>query len=152
MTTSLAPFLSARPRPVSADLEGIERSAAELFRLTAGESPRRGRPMAARLSAAVNPARLLESRASNGIDAIPLPYQLWLAHLLWLEEVLNTLDCRPGEITAAELAGLAAVGRARARFLRDHVFCPHCGGANPRRTGARPVSGGASCRHCHREF
>ena len=75
---------------------------------------------------------------------IPLAYQLWLAHLLWLEEVLHTLDCRPGDVTAAELAGLQALGRARARFLQEHQFCSRCQAANPRFA--------QRCRRCAQEF
>ena len=75
---------------------------------------------------------------------IPLAYQLWLAHLLWLEEVLHTLDCRPGDVTAAELAGLQALSRARARFLQEHQFCSRCQAANPRFA--------QRCRRCAQEF
>ena len=75
---------------------------------------------------------------------IPLAYQLWLAHLLWLEEVFHTLDCRPGDVTAAELAGLQALSRARARFLQEHQFCSRCQAANPRFA--------QRCRRCAQEF
>ena len=75
---------------------------------------------------------------------IPLAYQLWLAHLLWLEEVLHTLDCRPGDVTAAEFAGLQALSRARARFLQEHQFCSRCQAANPRFA--------QRCRRCAQEF
>jgi ribosomal protein L40E len=89
------------------------------------------------------PDRVPPVSASNS-GGIPLAYQLWLAHLLWLEEVLHTLDCRPGDVTAAELAGLQALSRARARFLQEHQFCSRCQAANPRFA--------QRCRRCAHEF
>ena len=89
------------------------------------------------------PDRVPPVSASNS-GGIPLAYQLWLAHLLWLEEVLHTLDCRPGDVTAAELAGLQALSRARARFLQEHQFCSRCQTANPRFA--------QRCRRCAQEF
>ncbi len=89
------------------------------------------------------PDRVPPLSASNS-GGIPLAYQLWLAHLLWLEEVLHTLDCRPGDVTAAELAGLQALSRARARFLQEHQFCSRCQAANPRFA--------QRCRRCAQEF
>ena len=89
------------------------------------------------------PFRVPPVSASNS-GGIPLAYQLWLAHLLWLEEVLHTLDCRPGDVTAAELAGLQALSRARARFLQEHQFCSRCQAADPRFA--------QRCRRCAQEF
>lgn len=155
------------PLAIPTDLAGIERFAYQLFSRAADEPPRpfgvaQGEPAgpAARLqAAALDPARLqrdFEKQSESPEEvlgtrsSIPLAYRLWLAHLLWLEAVLHTLDCRPADLTAAELAGLQAVARARARFLRTHEFCPHCDAVNPRWTGA---SGPASrCRHCHQEL
>ena len=100
------------PQPVAADYAGLERFAYELFTQAAQEVPAR---QPARLrAAALDPDRL--ARAGS-LSAVPLAYRLWLGHLLWLEEVLHTLDCRPAEVTGVELAGLQAVARARARFL-----------------------------------
>ncbi|MBI4461752.1 MAG: hypothetical protein HY653_02495, partial [Acidobacteria bacterium] len=95
-------------------------------------------------AAALNPERLQETLAAAAPPPIPLPYRLWLGHLLWLEDVLHTLDCRPADLTAAELAGLQALARARARFLRAYELCPACGAPNPRFT--------QRCRRCHQEL
>ena len=101
--------MSARPQPVATDFAGLERFAFELFTRTAGEPDD-----ARRRAAALDPGRL---GALDPASAVPLAYRLWLAHLLWLEEVLHTLDCRPADVTGVELAGLQALARARARFL-----------------------------------
>lgn len=104
------------PQPVAADYAGLERFAYELFTQAAQEAPAR---QPARLrAAALDPDRLARPGSPS---AVPLAYRLWLGHLLWLEEVLHTLDCRPAEVTGVELAGLQAVARARARFLSTRV-------------------------------
>lgn len=137
--------------PVTTDLAGIERFAYRLFASAAQpsfSSPTRSSRLTA---AALDPGRLQRSAVPRRSPAIPLAYRLWLSHLLWLEEVLHALDCRPADVAAVELAGLQAVARARARFLEAHEFCPHCRAANPRwsRTGAASP---ARCRSCHREL
>lgn len=141
------------PLPVTTDLPAIERFAYELF-CQAGDQTRESpqRPPARLTAAALNPERLQqefqspeEPRASGrGRSPIPLAYQLWLAHLLWLEDVLHTLDCRPAEVTSVELAGLQALARARACFLRSHQVCPHCDAVNPRLA--------QRCRRCRQEL
>jgi NADH pyrophosphatase NudC (nudix superfamily) len=145
---SLAP-LSSSPRlvPACADAAGIERLAYQLF-CQAGEEGRRSSRAATRLAAAaLDRQRLQEAtRHSPEQTPIPLAYQLWISHLLWLEDVLHTLECRPAELTAVELAGLQALARARSRFLRSHQFCPHCDAVNPRTRGA------ARCRRCQQEM
>ncbi len=137
--------------PVAADLPGIERFAYWLFAGAARPSARSAARSSRLTAAALDPARLQRSSAPPESPAIPLAYRLWLSHLLWLEEVLHTLDCRPADVAAVELAGLQAVARARARFLETHQFCPHCQAPNPRwsRTGAASP---ARCRSCRREI
>jgi hypothetical protein len=140
---------SARAVSVCADPAGLERYAYELFCRAAEETtaaPLRGRKP--RLEAALNPARLKQA-AQTATAPVPLPYQLWIAHLLWLEEALHTLDWRPGDLTAVELAGLQALSRARARFARSHQFCPHCEAVNPRPRGSTHAT---RCRRCHQEY
>ncbi len=140
--------------PATADNAAIERFAYQLF-CQAGEE--NGRQPSRLSAAALNPVRLQrtsvspeEVRSSSRAEArdtrssIPLAYQLWLSHLLWLEDVLHTLDCRPADVTSVELAGLQAVARARARFLRAHQFCIHCEAVNPRLA--------QRCRRCHKEL
>lgn len=145
---SLAP-ISSSPRtvPVCADAAGIERFAYQLF-CQAGEPSGRVSRSATRLTAAaLDPQRLQEAaQKAPEHTTIPLAYQLWISHLLWLEDVLHTLECRPAELTAVELAGLQALARARSRFLRSHQFCPHCDAVNPRTRSA------ARCRRCQQEM
>ncbi|HKZ52499.1 MAG TPA: hypothetical protein VJ085_04375 [Candidatus Acidoferrales bacterium] len=138
---------SSRAIPVCADATGIERFAYQLF-CQAGEEGTRSSRTASRLAAAaLDPQRLQEAAWHSAEQApIPLAYQLWISHLLWLEDVLHTLECRPAELTAVELAGLQALARARSRFVRSHQFCPHCDAVNPRtRTATR-------CRRCQQEI
>lgn len=140
-----------RPIPAPADLSALESHAYTLFCHAAEETAREPRRVA-RLAGAVDPARLEASHRRPRtagpalLATVPLAHQLWLSHLLWLEEVIHTIECRAAELTAAELAGLQAVARARARFLREHRICPHCDAVNPR------FSRGARCRRCHQEL
>lgn len=129
--------------PVAADLAGLEHFAYALFAQAAGAPL--AEPPGRLAAAALDPERIQE--ATDTLEThpdIPLAYRLWLAHLVWLEEVLHTLDCRPAEVTAAELAGLQALARARARFLRAYEFCPRCQTAGPR--------GAGRCRRCRTEY
>lgn len=127
---------------VSADTGLLERCAGRLFASSAQplSDPRRRARFRA---AAVDPSRL-ESR-SGPETAIPFGIRLWLSYLLWLESTLETLSagCFAG-LTADEGAGLAALARARGRFLHAHVICPRCDAPNPR--------GAARCRRCAREL
>ncbi len=140
-----------RPIPAPADLAALEQHAYALFCHAAEESARAPR-RPARPSGAINPARLEASQRGSRearpapLASVPLAHQLWLSHLLWLEEVVQTIECRAAELTAAELAGLQTVARARARFAREHRICPHCDAVNPR------FSRGARCRRCHQEM
>lgn len=135
----------SRVLPMSADVPAIEHFAFQLFRFAAEETARQPRQQARLAAAAIAPERVVDAQRSDSL-AIPLPFQLWLSHLLWLEEVVHTLECRPADLTAAELAGLQAVARARARFLRQHRICPHCEAVNPR------LAAGKRCRRCHEEL
>lgn len=147
-----------RPLPAPADLGALEQHAYTLFCHAAEETSREPRRLA-RFAGAVDPSRVetqqrrvLETRPAL-LTSVPLGHQLWLSHLLWLEEVVQTIECRAAELTAVELAGLQAVARARARFVREHRICPHCDAVNPRfARGARPASGGVTCRRCHQEM
>ena len=136
-----------RPIPAAVDVPTIEGFAYKLFRFAAEETASAPKRLARLTAAAIDPDRLNSARPEGSTNlSIPLPYQLWLSHLLWLEEVVHTLECRPGDLTAVELAGLQAVARARARFLREHSICPHCDAVNPRLTA------GNRCRRCQKEL
>lgn len=139
---------SARAVAVASDFAGLERCAYELFRQAAEDTQRSA--LARAREAALNPRRLEQSLPASGPPAIPLSYQLWLAYLLWLEEVLHALDCRPGEVSAVELGGLQALARARDRFLRAHQLCPRCHAVNPR--PGLPPGAAARCRRCFQEI
>ncbi|MFQ5695644.1 MAG: hypothetical protein ACE5HB_06615, partial [Terriglobia bacterium] len=129
----------------------LERAAYQLFCQAAGNAAE-PRTHARLTAAALDPRRLqeqLEHRESpeevpGTRSSTPLAYRLWLAHLLWLEGILHTLDCRPADISASELAGVQALSRARARFLRSHQFCPRCGAANK-----SLLTASSRCHHCH---
>ena len=140
--------MSAAPRPIPAavDVPALEGFAYQLFRLAAEETAREPKRRARLTATAINPSRVSAVPEIQGSLSIPLSFQLWLSHLLWLEEVVHTLECRPADLTAVELAGLQAVARARARFLRQHRICPHCDGVNPRLTADK------RCRRCHEEL
>ena len=136
-----------RPIPAAVDVTAVEGFAYQLFRFAAEETAREPRRLARLTEAAIDPDRLSSAKAPPPANfSIPLPFQLWLSHLLWLEEVVHTLECRPSDLTALELAGLQAVARARARFLREHSICPHCDVVNPRLTSSK------RCRRCHEEL
>lgn len=132
---------------VCADAVGLERHAYQLFCHAADEAARPAhRATTRRRAAALNPERLRQATAPRETQRVPLAYQLWIAHLLWLEEVLHTLDWGPQSLTAVELAGLQALSRAREHFARSHRFCPHCEAVNPRSAGT------TRCRRCHQEY
>ena len=127
---------------VSADSALLERCAYHLFTRAARplDDPRR---RARFRDAALNPERL---DASSNLDAIvPFAARLWLSYLFWLEGALELLNPNLfADITAAEGAGLAALARARARFLGEHSICPRCHSPNPRSA--------ARCHRCSQEF
>ena len=145
---------AARGITAASDFTGLEHFAYVLFCWAAedsAESPRAPDRARARLeAAALDPQRVASDAPARSERSIPLAYQLWLAYLFWLEEVIRTLDCCPRDISSVELAGLQAVARARARFLRTHQVCPRCEALNPRNavtTGHR-----ARCRRCFQEL
>lgn len=157
------PFLSGFPTddasccsPVGLELPALERFAYELFCHAAEDDPARPGTTSRLSAAALNPDRLQgklsDTEPPDPAAAIPLSYRLWLAHLLWLEDVLRTFAWRPAEISSIELSGLQAVGRARARFLRAHQFCAHCDAVNPRFTPIKAAASRPRCRRCHQEL
>jgi hypothetical protein len=79
----------------------------------------------------------------SGGQRDPLPFQLWLSHLLWLEEVVHMLECRPavcrGRWTASGGAGAGALS-APASPLSEL----RCGEPAP--------AAGKRRRRCHEEL
>lgn len=51
----------------------------------------------------------------------------WIAHLVWLERLLEIVDA---PLTAQEAEGLMALKSERARFQAEHPPCPKCGMPN----------------------
>lgn len=51
----------------------------------------------------------------------------WVAHLLWLEEILEV--AQPA-LTAEQAEGLVVLKRERKRFQAEHPPCPKCGMPN----------------------
>ncbi len=127
----------------AADTPAIERYGYQLFCDAAEAIAERPNARARRAAAALDPKRLQPSTGSAA-PAVPLAFQVWISHLLWLEETLERLNSRAEEITAAEMAGLTALARARSRFTREHRLCPHCEAVNPRAA--------TRCRRCGKEF
>lgn len=138
----------------ASDFAGLEHFAYVLFCWAAEESAESpgaaGRARTRLETAALDPRRVASDTPARPDRNIPLAYQLWLAYLFWLEEVVRALDCCPRDISSVELAGLQAVARARARFLRTHQVCPRCEALNSRTTAA--TGGTARCRRCLQEL
>lgn len=150
------PLAAAAPFHPGRDLVALEDFAYRLL-CEAGPEASGATPAALpRLRAsALNPARLerspatsdaAPSRTDSGLRGkpIPLAYEIWLGYLLDLDTQLHYLQFGAPALTALELRGLQALARARARFLRQHSFCPHCEAPNP-----RPAQ---RCARCHKEL
>ena len=132
----------------AADLNALEQHAYRLLQ-QAGEESRAGAGQNARLrAAALQPERIErieESHESHeSPPPVPLAFQLWLAYLLWFDEALQSLPGCFVDVRASELAGLTALNRARARFIREHRSCPHCEALNSRHA--------RRCRRCAQEL
>lgn len=59
--------------------------------------------------------------------ALPYAFQLWIAHLALLEQVLEMTPIPWQELRAAELEGLLLLRAARERFRREYRACAECG-------------------------
>jgi hypothetical protein len=58
---------------------------------------------------------------------LPDGYYIWIAHLIWLERIL---EIAPVEMAAVEVEGLVLLKQERGRFRAEHPPCPHCGMPN----------------------
>jgi hypothetical protein len=65
----------------------------------------------------------------------------WIAHLVWLEGVLEIVQV---QLTAVEVEALIALKRARNKFQFEHPPCPHCGMPNEAHA--------LCCRECMKEI
>jgi hypothetical protein len=68
-----------------------------------------------------------ESRAKRA--ALPYAFELWIAHLALVEQVLEMAPVGWQELPAAELEGILLLRAARDRMRREYRACAECGGA-----------------------
>lgn len=69
---------------------------------------------------------------------LPYAMELWIAHLAWLEQVLEITPVPWRQLRSEELAGLLLLREAREQFRREYHPCPRC---------AAPVKG-KICTRC----
>ena len=74
---------------------------------------------------------LTESRARGARRKAALPYafELWIAHLALVEQVLEAAPVGWRELPAPELEGLLLLRAARERMRREYHACAECGAA-----------------------
>lgn len=65
-------------------------------------------------------------------------FELWIAHLAWLEQVLEITPVPWRQLRSEELDGLLLLRQTREQFRREYHPCPHC---------AAPVKG-KICTRC----
>jgi hypothetical protein len=58
---------------------------------------------------------------------LPDGYYTWIAHLIWLEHILEITHV---PLAAVEVEGLVTLKRERNVFQANHPPCPHCGMPN----------------------
>jgi hypothetical protein len=82
-------------------------------------------PEANRILAQTAPELQAEAR-KNLLPPRTLPegYYIWVAHLIWLERVLEIV---PLQLSAIEVEGLILLKQERNRFQAAHPPCPYCG-------------------------
>jgi hypothetical protein len=94
------------------------------------ESGLAARRIALRRAAAINPARLESLKKPSA--SIPYAFELWIAHLGWLDQVGASIDFTLDDLRPEEADGLALLRHARERFWREHSACPQCQSVNIR--------------------
>ena len=60
---------------------------------------------------------------------LPYAFELWIAHLALVEQVLEMAPVGWQELPAAELEGILLLRSARERMRREYRACAECGGA-----------------------
>ena len=60
---------------------------------------------------------------------LPYAFELWIAHLALLEQVIEMAPISWQELRGAELEGLLLLRAARDRFRREYRACAECGAA-----------------------
>src|SRR4051812_12864038 len=61
--------------------------------------------------------------------ALPYAFELWIAHLALLDQVLEMSPVSWQELLAAEMQGLLMLRAARERMRREYHACSECGAA-----------------------
>ena len=61
--------------------------------------------------------------------ALPYAFELWIAHLALVEQVLEMAPVGWQELPAAELEGILLLRAARDRMRREYRACTECGAA-----------------------
>ncbi|MGH9581047.1 MAG: hypothetical protein ACRD2R_08640 [Terriglobales bacterium] len=122
------------------DRSGMETAFAELFE-EAFEASERARTAALAADAANSEAMLASLKLKRSLAD---GYYRWAEYIFELEAMAEAVSFRARELEAAELEGLRALKRARARFQEQHPGCARCG--QPNRQYA------LSCRSCGEKF
>ena len=60
---------------------------------------------------------------------LPYAFELWIAHLALVEQVLELMPAAWRELRGAELEGLLLLRAARERIGREYRVCRECGAA-----------------------
>lgn len=72
----------------------------------------------------------LPGRGSRGRRAaLPYAFELWIAHLALVEQVLELAPAAWRELSAAEMDGVLLLRAARERMRREYRACGECGAA-----------------------
>jgi hypothetical protein len=109
-------------RDAARDLKGLRTAAQEFF------EEGYAYPEANRTLAATPPEHQDEARkALLPQRTLPDGYYVWVAHLIWVERVLEIV---PLDLAAVEVEGLLMLKQERSRFQSAHPACPHCGMPN----------------------
>ena len=94
------------------------------------ESSLAARRRVLRQAAAINPDRV--SSVPCSLFPVPYAFELWIAHLGWLDRTASTVHFTLDDLTAEESRGLAMLRAERDKFWQAHSTCPSCHSINPR--------------------
>src|SRR5262249_6759093 len=60
-------------------------------------------------------------------SSMPYAFELWIAHLALLEQILEAVPAGWRDLSAAELEGILLLRAARERMRREYRACSDCG-------------------------
>lgn len=101
------------------------------------ESSLAARRRSLRRAAAISAARLDSIPCSF---RVPYAFELWIAHLGWLDRLAAGVQLTLDDLTTEEARGLALLRQEREKFWQAHCCCPQCQSVN--------VSGASFCGTC----